>query len=109
MNPQAPEVSTSSAPLPEPASHRVHGRITTAAGKPVDGAAVQAFEIALRSESSLGTAKTDAAGQYEIQYSPGSLHPHTEGSAALVVKVAGGEGWLPAVSPVWFNAPADAE
>src|SRR5436309_541970 len=109
MNPQEPNVPNSSTHFLEPASRRVHGRITTPAGAPVAGAAVQAFEIALRSESPLGTANTDAAGQYEIQYSPSSLHPHTDGSADLAVKVAGVAGWLPAVSAVWFNAPADAE
>ncbi|HEX4959442.1 MAG TPA: neuraminidase-like domain-containing protein [Thermoanaerobaculia bacterium] len=108
MNPQDPNVSNSSNPLPEPASHRVHGRITTT-GAPVAGAAVQAFEIALRSESLLGSATTDAAGQYEIRYPVSSLHPHTDGSADLAVKVAGVAGWLPTVSSVWYNAPADAE
>src|SRR5436305_4952657 len=109
MNPPAPNVPTSRAPASEPLSHRVHGRITTSAGTPVAGANVQAFEIALRSESLLGSATTDAAGQYEIRYPLSSLHHHTEGSGDLVVKVAALAGWLPAVSPVWFNAPADAE
>lgn len=87
----------------------VRGRVTTAAGKPVGGVTVQAFDRDLRSESLLGKATTGAAGRYEMRYGTEAFGLFEKGGADLVVKVLATDGKLLGASSVLFNAPPEAE
>lgn len=87
---------------------RIHGRVTTAAGSPLAGVTVRAFDRDLRSETLLGKVSTDAAGLYEVRYGPDVLRRAEKGSADIVVRVSTAEDSPLASSPILFNAPPDA-
>src|SRR3954466_524789 len=103
MNPQDFNVPNSSTHFPQPASHRVHGRLTTPGGRPVPGVTIRALDRSLRSEQALGETTTDRNGRYEISYSPGQLQRVEKESVDLLVRALP-EGAPPVDSPIVFNA-----
>src|SRR4051794_10921545 len=78
--------TSSSTPLIETASRRVHGQITTPGGWPAAGVLVRAFDRDLRSEKLLGESTTDGNGNYEITYDLTQLGRPEKGAADLVVR-----------------------
>ena len=61
---------TARTPADHPASSVIRGTVLTAAGAAVAATNVNAFDQGLVSETLLGTATTDAGGQYQITYTP---------------------------------------
>lgn len=92
-------------PIPSP-SFVVKGHVRQADGWPFTEGIVRAFDKDLRSEELLGETKPDAAGFYEIRYSPEQFRRAEKNAADLVVRVFNREQ-LPLVSSdVIFNAAA---
>jgi Tc toxin complex TcA C-terminal TcB-binding domain/Neuraminidase-like domain/Salmonella virulence plasmid 28.1kDa A protein len=87
----------------------VRGNIEQADLSAMINVVVEAFDIDLRNEQSLGQTRTDGKGFYQIQYSRKQFRKQEKGSADLVVKVSNAAGSILVKSPIWFNAPAIAE
>jgi len=86
----------------------VQGVIRFADSSPALDFLVAAFDLDLRSEQRLGTARTGKDGGYTIKYSAAQFQSPELGSADLLVKVLGADGSTLVSAPVLFNAPAVA-
>ncbi len=88
----------------------VWGVVKDTYDKPLANMLVRAFDQDLRREETLGMARSDAQGRYQIGYSPAQFTRAEKGSADLVVRVMGPDGKTElAKSDTLFNAPAHAE
>jgi hypothetical protein len=89
-------------------SFEVQGVVQFADGTRASSLRVAAFDRDLRSEQTLGSARTAEDGAYKIEYSSGQFQSVEAGSADLLVKVfvKGDDSFVAA--PVVFNAPQSA-
>ncbi|OSC40531.1 neuraminidase-like domain-containing protein [Mycobacterium decipiens] len=102
------EVDRLSAAAP-PLQLVVQGRVVANDGDAAPGVTVRAFDKDMRSETLLGSARTDRLGRYEIRYDPTQFRRADKDSADLIVRaVAPRDGGQPdavlAASEVHFNA-----
>ena len=87
--PQPPDVPPEPPDVLPEFMHLVRGQVRYEEGLPIEGLDVEAVHKLLRSEEPLGTAKTDANGQYEIYYSVEELRKKGQSSITLLVRVKG--------------------
>lgn len=86
----------------------VHGRVTSAGGRPLAHAVVVAFDRDLRSRQELGQAPTDPGGNYRISYRREQFARAEKGSADLLLQVMRDEEVI-LESSIVFNADPDAK
>ena len=99
----------SSNPPGESRTFRVTGVVRFADGFPAAGIRAAAFDQDLRSEQLLGESRTGSDGAYRIEYTARQFLHRERGAADLTVKAIAEDGTVLAVSPVWFNAPEEAQ
>ena len=87
----------------------VRGTVTDAAGLAVARARVEALDVDLRSEESLGVAKTAQDGSFRIAYTTTQFRRAEKAGADLRVRVVDRQQHELATSPIWYGAPADVE
>lgn len=85
-------------------SSLVEGRITYDDGRPMVGVTVQAVDKALRSETVLVQATTNAEGNYELLYTNEQLQPANKKMADLVIRILNKTGGIIAQSSTRYNA-----
>lgn len=85
----------------------VRGTVRDKDGRPLEGAAVKAFDKDLRSEQLLGEVPTDQNGRYEIRYTRQHFRRAEKQSADLIVKALDDNGQRVAESGIVFNASED--
>ncbi len=97
-------------PTAPPSSFTVKGRVFDAAGNPLPGVLVLAYDRDLRNEEALGPgpATTDSSGAYSITYTPDQFAHAEEGTADVLVRAfaqapGGGTGAQLAQSDVYFD------
>ena len=101
------------APLEDTETHTeassVFGVVRDDKGRALAGLMVSAFDRDLRTQELLGSATTDAKGQYQIAYSAAQFSRAEKASADLVVRVLSADGKTElAASDTLFNAPERA-
>lgn len=95
-------------PAPQPGRPRiVSGKVTDADGGPKPDVTVVALDCDIRSQNELGSARTNAAGAYSIEYSASALLPDSR-AADLQIQILDSAGTLLFTSPILFNAPLAA-
>ena len=82
----------------------VLGHVRQADGRPLVNAPVRAFDRDLRSEQTLGEARTNAQGRYRITYGPDRFLRAEKRTADLQVRVYDAQDLVRAESSVHFNA-----
>ena len=94
LDPSGPPTTAPPTDGRQPASSVVRGTVLTAAGAPVAGAPVTAFDQGLGGEAPLGSATTDEGGQYQIAYAPTVTLAAGRVSPDLVVRAYAGSAVL---------------
>jgi hypothetical protein len=91
--------------LDSAAEFSVSGTVRTAAGRPIAGAAVCAFDRDLRKEQPLGQpATTNSKGEYSIAYTSDQFKSAEHGGLDVIVRAFDAAGALLAASETRFNA-----
>jgi len=94
----------------------VRGRVTWPEGSPAIGVIVRAYDQDLRDDQPLGPfapdfteeTRTDAEGEYAIEYDRAEFEAAEMASADLIVRVLDAAHHVVAASPTLFNAPRQA-
>ena len=92
---------------PAASEYVVHGKVFDAAGNPVPGVRMQAFDCDMRTQELLGKAVTDATGFYIIRYTSIQFARAEKGSADLRVVASNADGKEAISSGIRFNAKPD--
>ena len=92
-----------------PGGPSVSGVVLQAAGGPMAGVTVRAFDEMLRHEVQLGQATTDAQGNYLILYAVSQLAHKGGRPADLLVRAYDAQMKVVGQSPILFRAPEEAQ
>ncbi len=105
INREVDRLTAAVAPLPLV----VRGRVLADDGETAPGVTVRAFDKDMRSETLLGSARTDRLGRYEIRYEPTQFRRADKDTADLIVRAVAPQvderdDEVVAASEVLFNA-----